>query len=80
MSIEVIETTEIIDLLRTLKTNKLMARISFFCCFEKINFGWNYGMMKFQLEFCHPSELRLWRTEMLFLTKSKGHKSNVPCQ
>ncbi len=38
------------------------------------------GMMKFQLEFCHPSELRLWRIGMLILTKSNGHKSNVPCQ
>ena len=37
-------------------------------------------MMKFQVEFCHPSELRLWRTGMLLLTKSKDHKSNVNCQ
>ena len=24
----------------------------------------------------HPSQLRLWRTGMLLLTKSKGHKPN----
>ena len=34
-------------------------------------------MMKFQVKFCHHSELRLWRTGMLFSTKSKCHKSNV---
>lgn len=27
--------------------------------------------------FFHPSELRLWRSRMLILTKSKGHKLNV---
>ena len=30
------------------------------------------------VKFCTPSELRLWRTGMLLLTKSKGHKSNSP--
>ena len=30
------------------------------------------------VKFCHLSELRLWRTGMLLLTKSKGHKSNAP--
>jgi predicted nucleic acid-binding Zn ribbon protein len=30
------------------------------------------------VKFCTPSELRLWRTGMLLLTKSKGHKSNAP--
>ena len=33
-------------------------------------------MMEFQVKFCHHSGLRLWRTGMLFSTKSKGHKSN----
>ena len=32
--------------------------------------------MEFQVKFCHHSELRLWRTRMLLLTKSKGHRSN----
>ena len=30
------------------------------------------------MKFCTPSELRLWRTGMLLLTNSKGHKSNSP--
>ena len=34
-------------------------------------------MMEVQVKIFHPSELRLWRTGMLFLTKSKGHKSNA---
>ena len=34
-------------------------------------------MMEFQVKFCHHSGLRLWRTGMLFSTKSKCHKSNV---
>ena len=33
--------------------------------------------MDFQVKFCHHSGLRLWRTGMLFSTKSKCHKSNV---
>ena len=32
------------------------------------------------LIFGMPSELRLWRTGMLLLTKSKGQQSNVHCQ
>ena len=32
------------------------------------------------MKFCTPSELRLWRTGMLLLTKSKGHKPNPPTQ
>ena len=34
-------------------------------------------MMEFQAKFCHPSELRLWRTGVLLSTNSKGHKSNA---
>ena len=30
-------------------------------------------MMNFQVKFCPPSKLRLWRTGMLLETKSKGH-------
>ena len=49
--------------------------------------GWNHlilmfwkkiflkRMMEFQVKFCHHSGLRLWRTGMLFSTKSKVHKS-----
>ena len=33
--------------------------------------------MEYQVKFCHHSGPRLWRTRMLFSTKSKGHKSNV---
>ena len=33
-------------------------------------------MMEYQVKFCHHSGPRLWRTRMLFSTKSKGHKSN----
>ena len=36
--------------------------------------------MEFKVKFCHPSELRLWRTGMLILNKFNGHKSNVPGQ
>ena len=32
---------------------------------------------EFQVKFCHPSELRLWRTGMLLLIKFKDQKSNV---
>ena len=50
-----------------------MARITLFWCFEEkkiLN-----RMMEFQVKFCHHSGLRLWRTGMLFSTKSKCHKS-----
>ena len=52
-----------------------MVRITLFWCFEKKIFL--SRMMEFQVKFCHLSELRLWRTGMLFSTKSKCHKSNV---
>ena len=29
------------------------------------------------MKFCHPSDLRLWRTGMLLLTKTKGYISNI---
>ena len=32
-------------------------------------------MMEFQVKFCHYSGLRLWRTGILFSTKSKCHNS-----
>ena len=51
-----------------------MARITLFWCFwTKIFLS---GMMELQVKFCHLSWLRLWRTGMLFSTKSKDHKSN----
>ena len=53
-----------------------MARITLFWCFE--NYIFLTRMMEFQVKFCHHSGLRLWRTWMLFLTKSKGHKSKFP--
>ena len=59
----------------TLEIIMPMARITLFWCFEK-NIFLN-RMMEFQVKFCHHSGLRLWRTGMLFSTKSKGHKSNV---
>ena len=33
---------------------------------------------RYFLDFCHSFFWRLWRTGMLLLTKSKGHKSNSP--
>ena len=77
MSIEVIKTSEIFRTTQGFEINKLMAKVSLFCCFEK-QFLLN-RIMKFQVKFCNPSELRLWRTGMLLLTNSKGHKSNVHC-
>ena len=74
MSIEVIETPEFFRTTQGFEINKLMAKISLLCCFGKKILN---RMMKFQVKFCHPLELRLWRTEMLLLTKSKGHKSNA---
>jgi hypothetical protein len=77
MSDEVIEATEVFKTTSMLAINKLMAKIIFFWCLEKKNLN---RMMEFQMKFCHHSELRLWRTEMLLLTKSKGHNSNGHCQ
>ena len=51
-----------------------MAKITLFWCFEKKIFL--SRMMEFQVKFCHHSELRLWRTGMLFSTKYKCRKSN----
>ena len=42
--------------------------------------GKNHQKSTIFLSFGHPSELRLWRTGMLFLTKSKGQQSNVHYQ
>ena len=59
---------------KVLEINKLMAKITLFWCFEKKIFL--NRMMEFQVKFCLHSGLRLWRTGMLFSTKSKGLKSN----
>ena len=56
--------------LKVFEINLVMARITLFW---KKNLD---RMMEFQVKFCHHSELRLWRTGMLFSTKSKGHRSN----
>ena len=45
-----------------------------------LNVGWIIKNPLFHIKFCHPSELRLWRTGMLISTKSKGQCSNVHCQ
>ena len=50
-----------------------MADITLFWCFWKNKIL--DRMMEFQVKFCYHSGLRLWRTGMLFSTKSKGHKS-----
>ena len=74
-SVEVIGANEVFKTTEVLEINKLMARITLFWCFERkkiLN-----RMMEFQVKFCHHSGLRLWRTGMLFSTKSKCHKSNV---
>ena len=73
MSVEVIETAEFFRTTQGFEINKLMAKISLFCCFEKKR----NRMVKFQVKFGHPSEPSLWRPGMLLLTKSNGHKSNV---
>ena len=76
LSVEVIEATEIFETtfnLKVLEMNKLMAKFTIFWCFEKKIFL--NRMMEFQVKFCHLSRLGLWRTEMLFSTKSKDHKS-----
>ena len=73
MSVEVIEATEAFKTTQVLEINMLMARITLFRYFEKNIFL--KRIMKFQVKFCHHSGLRLWRTGILFSTKSKGHKS-----
>ena len=53
-----------------------MSRFALFWCFETNFFqidSWNFSEILPYL-----SELRLWRTGMLLLTKSKDHKSNAP--
>jgi hypothetical protein len=58
MSVEIIEATEVFRTTYVPEINKLMARISFFLCFEFL-FD---RMMEFQVKFCNPLELRVWRT------------------
>ena len=41
---------------------------------EKYIFESTSGIL---VKFCHPSDLRLWRTGMLLLTKTKGNMVNV---
>ena len=71
MSVEVTEATKVFRTTYFLEINNLMARIILFCFFEE-----KKRIIKFQMKFFHPSELRLRRTGMLLLTKSKGHKPN----
>ena len=75
MYVEVIKATEVFKTCYILEITKIMTRITLFWCFEKRIFL--NRMMEYQVKFCHRSGLRLWRTGMLFLTKSNGHKSNV---
>ena len=74
MSVEVIEATEVLKTTQILKILNLMARITLFWCFEIYLF---FELTpEISVEFNPPSELRLWRTGMLLLTKSKDRKSN----
>ena len=75
MSVEVIEATEVFRTTQSLKINDIKARITLFRRFEKTIFE---KTLEILVKFCIPSELRLWRTGMLFLTNSKGHMSNAP--
>ena len=61
------EATEALKTTKVLEVNKVMARITLFCCFWKKNLN---RMMEY-------SGLRLWRPWMLLSTKFNGHKSNV---
>ena len=54
-----------------------MARIILFWCFENINI---YGrIMKFQVQFWHSSDLRLWRTGYVIYVKIDWWNSNAHC-
>ena len=76
MSVEVIEATELFKTTQILRIIHLMARITLFWRFEiYLLFEWTPEIL---VEFNPPSELRLWRAGMLFLTKSKGHTCQIP--
>ena len=54
-----------------------MAKIILFWCFENINFLGR--IMEFQVQFWHPSDLRLWRTGCAIYVKIDWWNSNVQC-
>ena len=71
------EAIEVIRFTQELEFNNLMARIILFWCFENRNFlGRN---MEFQIQFWHPSDLRLWRTDSVIYVKIDWRKSNAHC-
>ena len=54
-----------------------MAKIILFWCFENINFLGR--IMEFQVQFWHPSDLRLWRTGCAIYVQIDCWNSNVQC-
>ena len=74
MPVEVIDATEVFRTTHILKINNLTWQNHLILMFwKKEFFEYPPGIL---VKFCPPSELRLWRTGMLLLTKSKGHTSN----
>ena len=74
MSVEVIEATKAFRTTQILRIKNLMAKSPYFDVLRKKCFlidSWNFSEILPSL-----SELRLWRTGVLLLTKSKDHKSN----
>jgi hypothetical protein len=72
MSFEVIEATKVFRTTQILKIKNIMAKPPYFDVLrKKYFFEQTPGIL---VKFCHLSELRLWRTGMLLLTKSKGHE------
>ena len=63
---EAVEDSDVIMSVEVLKTTEVFR--------TTLTFGINKLIAKitFLVKFCHHSELRLWRTGMLLLTKSKG--------
>ena len=61
------------EALRSLKSTISWLKSPYFDFLKKKSYD---RIVEFQVKFVHPSKLRLWRTGMLLLTKSKGHKSN----
>ena len=54
-----------------------MTKIIFFGCFKNLDF-WG-RIMEFQVQFWHPSDLRLWRTGCAIYVQIDCWNSNVQC-
>ena len=65
---KVFRTTQILTIIN------ILARVTFILIFEKKTlFKYAPGI---SVKFCPPAKVRLWRTGMLLLIKSKGNASN----